>query len=113
MTPAPLSPPVYHILLALGGEVLHGYGIMQRFEDLLAGEDRLLPGTLYATLARMVDAGLIEEAPAPRGDESAGPPRRHYRVTARGRAAAEAETERMRRLVAVARRRAWQPGVAR
>jgi DNA-binding PadR family transcriptional regulator len=113
MTPPPLSPPGYHIHLARGGEVLHGYGIMQWCEDIQAGEDRLLPGTLYATLARMVDAGLIAEAPAPRGVESAGPPRRHYRDTARGRAAAEAETERMRRLVAIARRRAWLPGVAR
>lgn len=112
MTP-PLSPPVYHILLALGDEVLHGYGIMRRFQELLQGEDQLLPGTLYATLARMTESGLIEPAKAPRGDGSGGPPRRHYRVSARGRAAAEAESERMRRLVTLARRRAWLPGLAR
>ena len=111
--PAPLSPPVYHVLLALGGEALHGYGIMQRFEQLLGGAEQILPGTLYATLARMVQQGLIEETRGPRGEESGGPPRRHYRVTARGRAATLAETERMRRLVAVARRRAWLPGLAR
>lgn len=109
----PLSPPVYHILLALGHEVLHGYGIMQRFGEITAGEEELLPGTLYVTLARMLESGLIEEARPPRGDESGGPPRRHYRVTARGRLAAQAETERMRRLVAVARRRIELPGVAR
>jgi DNA-binding PadR family transcriptional regulator len=59
------------------------------------------------TLARMVDAGLIEEARAPAGDTSNGPPRRHYRVTTRGRAAAQTETERMRQLLQVARRHAW------
>ena len=109
---APLSPPVYHVLLALGEETRHGYGMIQRFAKLTGGAEELLPGTLYATLARMVDTGLIEEARAPRGQESGGPPRRHYRVTARGRAAAEAETERMRRLVTVARR-VWHPGLAR
>ena len=112
-TPGPLSPPVYHILLALSDEVLHGYAIMLRFDELLGGAEQLLPGTLYATLARMVEAGLIEEASPPRGEASGGPPRRHYRVTARGRDAALAETERMRRLVALARRRAWLPGLAR
>jgi DNA-binding PadR family transcriptional regulator len=112
-TPAPLSPPVYHVLLALGGEVLHGYAIMQRFEELTGGAEQLLPGTLYATLARMVETGLLEEAKPPRGEESGGPPRRHYRLTPRGRNLALAETERMRQLIAVAKRRDWQPGLAR
>jgi len=115
MTPrpaTPLSPPVYHVLLALGGDVLHGYGIMQRFEELLGGSEQLLPGSLYATLARMVEAGLIEETRARSREESGGPPRRHYRATQAGRAAAERETERMRRLLAVARK-AWEPGLAR
>ena len=108
---APLSPPVYHVLLALGEETRHGYGMIQRLAEL-TGAEELLPGTLYATLARMVDSGLIEEARAPRGQESGGPARRHYRVTAQGRAAAQLETERMRRLVTVARR-VWSPGLAR
>lgn len=101
----PLSPPVFHVLLALGDEVKHGYGIMQGFEELTEGRDQLLAGTLYATLSRMVESGLIEEATPPEGDRSGGAPRRHYRVTARGRAAAAAESERMRRLVHVARQR--------
>lgn len=114
MRPAsPLSPPVYHVLLALGDEVLHGYAMMQRFEELTGGADHLLPGTLYATLARMVELGLIEDARAPSGDQSGGAPRRHYRVTTRGRALARAESERLRRLVEVARRRTWLPGMAR
>ena len=76
------------------------------------GAEELLPGTLYATLARMLESGLIEEARSRGAEESGGPPRRHYRVTARGKAQAEAETERMRRWVSVARR-VWQPGLAR
>jgi DNA-binding PadR family transcriptional regulator len=106
--PDRLSAPVYNVLLALGTETRHGYAIMQHLTDLTGGAEELLPGTLYATLARMLESGLIEEA-RPRGDDdSGGPPRRHYRVTARGRALAQAETERMRRWVTVARR-VWQP----
>lgn len=110
--PDRLTSQAYYVLLALGEEIRHGYGMIQRFAELTGGAEELLPGTLYATLARMVEAGLIEEARAPRGAESGGPPRRHYRVTSRGRAVAEAETERMRRLVSAARR-VWQPGLAR
>jgi DNA-binding PadR family transcriptional regulator len=104
-----MSPPVFHVLLALGDETLHGYAIMQSFEQLTGGAEQLLPGTLYSTLARMLENGLIEETAGPQDDVSGGPSRRHYRVTARGRSAAREETERMRRLVDIARRRAWLP----
>ena len=110
---APLSPPVFHVLLALGDEVLHGYAIMQRFEEITRGNEQLLPGTLYVTLARMVEQGLIEEARPRAGEQSGGAPRRYYRLTARGRAAGRAESERLRRLVQVARERAWLPETAR
>lgn len=103
----PLNPPVFNVLIALGDQTLHGYAIMQRFRELTGGGEEILPGTLYVTLSRMVDAGLIEEARAPAGESSNGPPRRHYRITARGRTAAAAETERMRALLQVARRQAW------
>ena len=109
----PLSAPVYHVLLALGDDVLHGYGIMQRFEELTGGADQLLPGTLYVTLGRMVELGLIEEARPKSGEPSGGAPRRYYRLTPRGRAAGRAESERLRRLVRVARDRAWLPEGAR
>jgi|SRR5688572_13590538 DNA-binding PadR family transcriptional regulator len=109
----PLSPPVFHVLLALGDDVLHGYAIMQRFEEMTGGADRLLPGTLYVTLARMVDQGLIEEARPPAGEQSGGSPRRYYRLTPRGRAAGRGESERLRRLVQVAKERAWLPETAR
>lgn len=100
----PLSPPVYYVLLALGTETLHGYAIMRAFDGLTGGVDRLLPGTLYATLSRMAETGLIEEVPAPEPEGDAR--RRYYRTTPFGREVAAAESERMRRLleVAVARR---------
>ena len=113
MRSAPLSPPVFQILLALGDDVLHGYGIMQRFEELTRGADQLLPGTLYVTLARMVELGLIEAARPPAREQSGGAPRRYYRMTARGRAIGRAESERLRRLVQAARERAWLPEAAR
>ena len=104
----PLSPPVYHVLLALGNEAMHGYAIMQSFADLTRGGEELLPGTLYATLARMVETGLLEETPSP---ESGGDARRrYYRCTGFGRAVAAAEADRMRRLLQVAAARGMAPG---
>lgn len=96
----PLSPPVYHVLLALGNEARHGYAIMQAFEERTGGAEQLLPGTLYATLARMVEVGLIEEAQPP--DSGVDARRRYYRVTAWGRAVARAESGRLRRLLEIA-----------
>lgn len=98
----PLSAPVYHILLALGDASLHGYAIMQEFERKTDGREAILPGTLYATIGRMLEAGLLEELSSPPAD-STDSRRRYYRVTEFGRAVAAAETERMARLVAVAR----------
>ena len=95
----PLAPRVYHVLLALGGSTLHGYAIMRSFQELTGGAEQLLPGTLYATLARMVETGLIEETQAPAGDDER---RRCYRVTPFGRAVAVAESERLRALLEVA-----------
>jgi DNA-binding PadR family transcriptional regulator len=104
----PLSPPVYHVLLALGHDKLHGYAMMQVLEELTGGAERLLPGTLYATLARMVETGLIEEADAPVKDGDAR--RRYYRATPFGRRVGAAETARMARLVEVARARRLAAG---
>lgn len=100
----PLSPPVYHVLLALGDDTLHGYGIMQALEDKTDGQDSLLPGTLYATLSRMVEAGLVQEPDEP--PDSSDARRRYYRLTPFGRAVARAESERLRRLLSVARQEA-------
>lgn len=103
----PLSPPVYHVLLALGRDTLHGYGIMQTFEELTGGEDEILAGTLYATMARMVETGLLEEAEPP--PDSTDRRRRYYRATKRGRALAAAESERLRRLLDIAQARRFLP----
>ena len=107
----PLSPPVFYVLLALGRNTLHGYAIMNAFEGLTGGTERLLPGTLYATLARMVETGLIEEAEPP--DPGVDQRRRHYRVTAFGEVVAAAESDRMRRLLEVAAARKIAPESAR
>lgn len=97
----PLKHATYQILLALGDESLHGYAVMQAVSAMSDGRETILPGTLYAALARMVEDQLVEES-APRGDASGGPPRRYYQRTAFGRAVARAESERLRALLEVA-----------
>jgi len=106
----PLTTPEYHVLLALGGQALHGYGMMQALETKTGGKDALLPGTLYTTLARMVGRGLIEELSEP-PEPGADARRRYYRVTRLGRAVARAETERLSRLVRLAEAEKLAPGM--
>jgi DNA-binding PadR family transcriptional regulator len=96
----PLTPPVFNILLALGSDVMHGYGIMQEVERRTGGQETLLPGSLYATMARMASDGLIEEVVQRGGSDRR---RRLYRLTRFGRAVARAEATRMRLLVKLAR----------
>jgi DNA-binding PadR family transcriptional regulator len=98
----PLSPPVFHVLLALGDRAMHGYAIMQAFEAKTGGTESILPGTLYATIARMVEAQLIEEPSEP-PEDSTDRRRRYYRVTDYGREVARAESARLARLLEVAR----------
>jgi DNA-binding PadR family transcriptional regulator len=97
----PLTTPEYHVLLALGGRALHGYAMMQTLEERTGGRDALLPGTLYATLARMVAHRLLEELDEP-PEPDADRRRRYYRVTPLGRDVARAESARLRRLLRVA-----------
>ena len=102
----PLKQATYHVLLALAdGESMHGYAIMQAVAEMTNGRETILPGTLYAALARMVDEKLVEESASRGGndDASGGPPRRYYRRTSFGRAVARAESERLRALLEVAR----------
>ena len=100
----PLKHSTYQVLLALGdGDPLHGYAIMQAVAEMTNGSETILPGTLYAALARMVDEGLVEEREVRSEDASGGPPRRYYRRTAFGRAVARAESERLRALLEIAR----------
>jgi len=103
----PLSPPVYHVLLALGTDAKHGYAMMRSLEEMTDGKEQLLPGTLYATIAKMVEAGLIEETdpPAPDADSR----RRYYRTTPHGLAVASNESARIQLLLSVAKRQGIQP----
>src|SRR5262249_56662754 len=100
---AALPGPVLHILLALGTDAKHGYAIMQDIADRSDGQIRLLPGTLYSTIKKMLADELIEEVDAPRSADSDDERRRYYRVTKVGRAAAEAETRRLALLVQLGR----------
>jgi DNA-binding PadR family transcriptional regulator len=100
---SPLTPAVFHILLALADEERHGYGIMQDIETRTQGKVRLGPGTLYGSIKRMMADGLIEESderPDPLLDDER---RRYYRLTATGRRAVEAEASRLQQLVQIAR----------
>ena len=98
----PLSPPVFYVLLALADQDRHGYAIMQEVEKRTEGKVRLLPGSLYSTLKRMLATGLIAEC-----DGDASQPdderRRYYRITRHGKEVAAAEADRMATLIAVAR----------
>lgn len=96
---APLSPPEFHILLAVADGEKHGYAIMQEVAERTGGRTRLGPGTLYGAVKRLLRAGLIEEAderPDPELDDQR---RRYYRLSAAGRRVAAAEAERLAELV--------------
>ena len=99
----PLSPAAFHILVALADDDRHGYAIMRDIAELSGGLVRMGSGTLYGSIKRMLDQGLIEEAderPDPALDDQR---RRYYRITPRGRAAARAEARRLQQLVELAR----------
>jgi len=106
---APLTPAVLHILLALSAEARHGYGIMKQVDVDSGGRVTMGPGTLYGSLGRMIDAGLIRERDK-RVDPVLGDERRiYYELTGLGRAALAAELERYRGVVAVAERKRLSP----
>ncbi len=101
----PLTPAVFHILLALAPGELHGYAIMQQVARDSQEKIQMGPGTLYGTIKRMLTAHLIEECeerPVPELDDER---RRYYRLTEIGRKMLVAEVERLSNLVSVARSR--------
>ena len=102
-TDAPLTPAVLHILLALSTEERHGYGIMKQVERESHGKVKMGPGTLYGSLGRMMEAGLIRESDK-RVDPAMDDERRiYYTLTgARTETALSAELDRYREVVAVA-----------
>ena len=96
----PLTPAVFHILLALANGPLHGYAIMQSVEDSAGSEMRMGPGTIYGSLQRMEEAGLVRELSATANDR-----RRVFTLLPAGRRALEAEARRLSRLASLLRAR--------
>ena len=107
-----LPPATFHILLALADEDRHGYAIIQDVLLRTDGELKLSAGTLYRSIQRMLEQGLIVETrdrPAPEDDDER---RRYYRITAHGLAIAKAEARRLSQLVKFARAAGFVPGKA-
>lgn len=101
----PLTPAVFHILLVLAGAERHGYGIMKQVEADSQGKVAMGPGTLYGSLKRMLEAGLVRESDRRVDPEMDDQRRIYYQITGAGRDALAAELERYRRIVAVAQQR--------
>jgi len=99
----PLTPAMFHILLALADQERHGYEIMREVDERTEGKVRIGPGTLYGSIKRMLQSGWIEELderPDPENDDER---RRYYRLSDFGFKVAVAEAERLERLVKSAR----------
>jgi DNA-binding PadR family transcriptional regulator len=107
----PLPPATLHILLALADAERHGYAIIQDVEARTGGELRLSAGTLYRSVARMVDQELIEEV-SPRRTRADDERRRYYRITAFGTAVARAELRRLAQLVRSGQARGLAPAAS-
>jgi DNA-binding PadR family transcriptional regulator len=108
----PLPPATFHILVALADEELHGYAIIQDVVARTRGEVQLGAGTLYRSIHRMLEQGLVVETrqrPAPERDDQR---RRYYRITPFGSAVARAEARRLAQLVRLARAKGFAPGRA-
>ena len=105
----PLPPVTFHVLLALADQDRHGYAIIQEVEERTGGALTLSAGTLYRSIHRMLEQGLVVETrdrPAPEDDDER---RRYYRITKFGVETARAESRRLEQLVRLAR----QSGFAR
>jgi DNA-binding PadR family transcriptional regulator len=102
-----LTPAVFHILLALADGPLHGYAIMQAVEQSAGSDVRMGPGTIYGSLQRMEEAGLVRELPSRRDDR-----RRLFTLQPAGRRALASEAQRLARLADLVRARRLLPGDA-
>jgi DNA-binding PadR family transcriptional regulator len=97
----PLAPAMLHILLALAGETLHGYGIMQEVLRQTESRYKLGPGTLYDNLQRLMKQKLVDEVAGGPEDENAR--RRYYRLTSLGRGVLTAEVARLEAVIKTAK----------
>ncbi len=105
----PLPPATFHILIALSDADRHGYGIMREVAQRTGGRTKLNPGTLYTTIQRLLEKGLIvelDERPDPDEDDER---RRYYRLTSSGRRVAQLELIRLKELVTLGRRAGLAP----
>ena len=102
-TPAPLSPIVFHILLALTEGPCHGYAIMRAVDESAGGALSIGPGTVYGSMQRMERDGLVREVPT---DDDR---RRTFELTREGRRALETESARLTRLADLARHKGLVP----
>ena len=91
----PLAPATVHILLALAGEDLHGYGIMKEVSRQSEGQYKLGPGTLYDNLQRLMEQALVQEVSRDREESR----RRYYRLSSMGRGVLAAEIARLEGVV--------------
>src|ERR1700756_5772409 len=105
-----LPAAVFHILIALADRDRHGYSIMQDVAARTAGKVQLSAGTLYSSIRRMLEQGLIEELAESPDPSSTDERRRYYRPTRFGRRAAAAEVERLSTLLQQARATGLVPG---
>jgi DNA-binding PadR family transcriptional regulator len=106
----PLPAATFHILMAVADEDRHGYGIIQDVSASTNGELKLSAGTLYRSIQRMLEQGLLIETrdrPAPEDDDER---RRYYRITPFGRTVAKAEANRLTQLVRLARKSGFCDG---
>jgi len=108
-TTSPLTPAVFHILLALSTGERHGYGIMKQVEADSQGRVTMGPGTLYGSLKRMLDAGLVQESDKRIDPEMDDERRIYYQITGIGAEALTAELERYKRIVTLAQERRLYP----
>lgn len=106
---SPLTPAVFHILLALSSGERHGYGIMKQVEADSQGRVKMGPGTLYGSLKRMLEAGLVKESDRRVDPEMDNERRIYYQITALGAQALAAELERYKRIVTLAQERKLFP----
>ncbi|MET7671831.1 PadR family transcriptional regulator [Micromonospora luteifusca] len=108
-TGGPLTPAVLHILLVLSTQERHGYGIMKQVESDSRGKVRMGPGTLYGSIRRMTEAGLIRESDKKIDPNLDDERRVYYGITALGQQTLAAELQRYRQVVTVAQERSLIP----
>jgi len=108
----PLTPAVFHILLALADGEKHGYAIMQEVTTLTNGDVKMGPGTLYGSIKRMLDTGLIAESDERPDLALDDERRRYYQITPFGEQVARAEAQRLAALLRAAQSKQLMGGTS-